>query len=418
MHEMHHKNDLGFPFWTFAVGRLLIYIGSVFSTIAIPVAVLELSNQIQLSSLATTAVTLPYLLFGLLAGALVDRGAARKILIGSQLVVIIAVLSAAPAVTKDELNVLHLLAIAFCSGTCFVWFDAACFSMIPKLVSPERLSTANSILWSSGSIIEITTPILVSMCIVRFGSGPTILFDAAFCLIAVLVFSTIPSKTINTTETELLHSTEKHIWKEIRQGLYFIFTTQYIREMSVFGFFSAIANGGIIGLLVVFNKNLQLHHADLPLSPWAAIAIGSFLGALIIPIVSNRIHFGYITVFTLMLYPFLLSLINYHADDFFILVFLTGWGAAVSVVVLNGISTRQRLTPLNLQARVNTTGRMIAWGGTPIGALFVGFSADKWGIPATLNMMVIFTSLIVIFAFFSPLMQKLEGDKIEQKTSQ
>jgi hypothetical protein len=40
----------------------------------------------------------------------------------------------------------------------------------------------------------------------------------------------------------------------------------------------------------------------------------------------------------------------------------------------------QQLTPDELQGRVNTTGRMIAWGGTPFGALIGGLVAQGYGV--------------------------------------
>jgi hypothetical protein len=43
---------------------------------------------------------------------------------------------------------------------------------------------------------------------------------------------------------------------------------------------------------------------------------------------------------------------------------------------------RQQLTPDDLQGRVNTTGRMISWGGTPFGALIGGTIAELAGVQA------------------------------------
>ena len=55
-------------------------------------------------------------------------------------------------------------------------------------------------------------------------------------------------------------------------------------------------------------------------------------------------------------------------------------GFARLVVNGNGITIRQLLTPDALQGRVNTTGRMIAWGGTPFGALLGGMIAEAAGV--------------------------------------
>jgi predicted MFS family arabinose efflux permease len=67
-----------------------------------------------------------------------------------------------------------------------------------------------------------------------------------------------------------------------------------------------------------------------------------------------------------------------------VLILLLGWAFSNTLVILNGIATRQRVTPDHLQARVNTTARMIAWGGTPFGAVLGGLAAQLAGVPTAL----------------------------------
>ncbi len=57
--------------------------------------------------------------------------------------------------------------------------------------------------------------------------------------------------------------------------------------------------------------------------------------------------------------------------------------AAQSLVIINGISLRQQVTPPYLQGRVNVTARMIAWGGMPFGAAAGGALAQSVSIRTT-----------------------------------
>ena len=52
------------------------------------------------------------------------------------------------------------------------------------------------------------------------------------------------------------------------------------------------------------------------------------------------------------------------------------WDGVYSLAISNGITIRQQVTPDHLQGRVGTTGRMIAWGGAPLGALAGGVLAE------------------------------------------
>ncbi|WP_374206553.1 hypothetical protein [Microbacterium sp. VKM Ac-2923] len=60
------------------------------------------------------------------------------------------------------------------------------------------------------------------------------------------------------------------------------------------------------------------------------------------------------------------------------------WQIGTTTVSLNGIITRQALTPANLQGRVNTTARMIAWGGQPLGAGAAGLLTEGIGVAPAL----------------------------------
>lgn len=56
------------------------------------------------------------------------------------------------------------------------------------------------------------------------------------------------------------------------------------------------------------------------------------------------------------------------------------WNLSNSLIIINGITLRQQLTPDHLQGRVHATGRMIAYGGSPIGSLIGGLCAAAIGV--------------------------------------
>jgi len=74
------------------------------------------------------------------------------------------------------------------------------------------------------------------------------------------------------------------------------------------------------------------------------------------------------------------------------------------VVVLAGITLRQKLTPDRLQSRVNTAGRMLSFGlGWPLGALAGGVVAQALGPRGALLGSVSILLAGTIAAWLSPL---------------
>lgn len=85
------------------------------------------------------------------------------------------------------------------------------------------------------------------------------------------------------------------------------------------------------------------------------------------------------------------------------LVTLACWLFCYSVVTINGIALRQELAPDRLQGRVNTTARMLGWGGYPFGALIGGVLADLLPTRVTLLVMCLPVATAALAALRSPL---------------
>lgn len=82
---------------------------------------------------------------------------------------------------------------------------------------------------------------------------------------------------------------------------------------------------------------------------------------------------------------------------------LAAWAFAFDLVILNGITVRQYVTPDNLQGRVNSTGRMVAWGGQPFGAAVGGVVAQLTSVRLALVLMAVVTASSAGLGWWSPL---------------
>jgi hypothetical protein len=78
------------------------------------------------------------------------------------------------------------------------------------------------------------------------------------------------------------------------------------------------------------------------------------------------------------------------------------WEVGRSGGNMNGITVRQQLTPDDLQGRVNTTGRMISWGGAPFGALLGGVVGELAGVRAAYLTLTVPVALGLVVLLLSP----------------
>lgn len=362
----------------FYAARILALAGSVITSVALPLLILSSSGSYFYTAAVTAAATVPYLLFGLVAGALADRHS-RKLMIVSSQVIAASSLASIPTIAAFGYSPkpIHILTVAFTSGTCFVFFDAACFGALPAIVNRKNLVTANSALWTSGSLIDVSLPAVAGLIVAAVGAAATVGIEAAMLFVAAGIFVCLRTPLDAESTNENSRATFS---QDVVDGVSFIWANPLLKSLTLLGTGSSVVNGMIVGLMAVTTQTLFSISPDDPRTglTWAAVAVGAASAAASLPLIRRHLAVGRITTYAISAYPMVLVALVYIPwlpGRFFA---LTLWGAAVSLVVLNGITIRQELTPLRFQSRVNTTGRMVAWGGTPLGAVAGGVVASAF----------------------------------------
>src|SRR3954453_1063895 len=129
--------------------------GTAVTTVVLPIALYQRTGSAGWTALLTALQTIPYLVFGLVAGVIADRYNRRRIMIVSDLAAMLIVGSVPVADALGRLTTPHLVCAAAGLATCFVWFDAANFGAIPSLVGRSLVVRATSALWTFDSIALI-----------------------------------------------------------------------------------------------------------------------------------------------------------------------------------------------------------------------------------------------------------------------
>jgi hypothetical protein len=171
------------------------------------------------------------------------------------------------------------------------------------------------------------------------------------------------------------------------------------------GFGVSFTGGAVSGLLVVFAvEGLGLAQDDGRIGLlYTAGAVGALLASLLLPRLVKRFPIGWITLGGM--FGNLVLLVIFSLNNHFVIGLLVylAWDFCYLLVIINGISLRQIVTPTHLQGRVNVTARMIAWGGTPFGAALGGLLAEYLNIRSAYLIMAMGIGLSLLIGWFSPL---------------
>lgn len=376
--------------------------GSAITAVVLPILVFQLTGSALNTALLASLEVIPYLLFGLLAGAVADRTKRKHLMIISDLINALLLVSIPVVAAFDSLTLPHIYMVAFLSAVSFVWGDAAHFGALPTLVGNERMVSANSIIMGTATTIGIIAPAVGAYLATQLGAANAISIDALSYALSAVAIGLVP-KALSGVRTLTTTSPLQTISRDIKEGLRFLWQHDLIRTMTLLGFGVSFSGGAVFGLIVVYGVRVLGLANDDPRLGWffTVAALGALLASFILPRLrfsAQRIYLVGLWLDVTLLGLFLLS------SHLYLSLTLYGlWNAVHSLIIISGITLRQRLTPEPLQSRVNAAGRMIAWGGTPFGAAVAGILADAIDIRTALFLtgFAIFSSAVL--ALFSPL---------------
>ncbi|WP_436535820.1 MFS transporter [Actinoplanes sp. HUAS TT8] len=386
--------DPAFRRWYLA--RSISYAGTAATAVALPLLAYQRTGSATLTGVVAAAESLPYLVFGLIAGAVADRVPRLRLMIAAEALAALLVLSAPAAQALGHLSGAHIVAVAAAIGTAFCWFDAAAWGTLTHLTGRDRLTAANSLIWATATVTGIAAPALAGVAATVWDPGVVLVADAATYLVSIVLLRRLDVPRPPATRGTSLRG-------DITAGLSYLWRQPVIRTLSLTGFGLSTTAGGVLALLVVHaREQLGLIGDDHRIGLlYTAAAVGALLSALALPALSRRLGTGRLSAAAYLL--FLLAVLALAGTHTFGAA-LVAWLAcdfASATAITNGITVRQQLTPDELQGRVNTTGRMIAWGGTPVGAALGGVVADAYGVGVAYAVLALPVGLGLVVLLFS-----------------
>ena len=388
------------------VGQTVSRLGSVVTRTAVPlVAILVLGAGPREMAYLVVSASMAVLLFGLFAGAWVDRLRRRPILIGTDLARAALLFSIPAAQAFGVLGMSQLYVVAFLDASLATLFSAAYPAYVPSLIGVDRVVEGNSKLAMSSSIAEVGGPGLAG-ALVQIVSAPfAILIDALSFLVSALALVLIRTPEIPRPERDATSRLLREVVDGLRavrgHAIVFPLATRSILA-HVFGSFygvlysiylleelhldpfllGIVISAGGVGSIVgsVFASRVV---ADLGIGPaiiWTSIA-ASALGVL------TPLAQGPIALATLMVF----------------LPQLIGDGLQ-TIEGVGEISLVQGTLPDRILGRANATLEVVSHGvGYPLGALLAAAIAEAIGVRGAIAIGWAGMAASVLFLVMSPL---------------
>jgi predicted MFS family arabinose efflux permease len=213
--------------------------------LALPLLILDLTHSIAAAATLRVVQSIPYILFGAPAGALIDRTDKRRLLVAcdgaSALLTVTIPLSAILGFFSVE----FVFVIGFLLGTVEVlWGVTTDFSVVPALVEEHELTDANAIFFGADRAARVIGPTVGELAIAAVGSVSAMWIAALAFLPTLAVFYKMPP-LLDTERGARVPLTIPNVGREIADGFRYVWRTPVLRWLLVV---MSIANLGGIGL--------------------------------------------------------------------------------------------------------------------------------------------------------------------------
>ncbi|MEY4174895.1 MAG: hypothetical protein RI900_2060 [Actinomycetota bacterium] len=360
--------------WAGAVSNL----GDGVLVAALPLLAARATGDRLSVGLVSTFVGLPWLLFALPVGSLLDRVDRRRamVLADSGRAVLVAGLAVLAAI--GDLRIWMLWLLAFGLGLGEVVADSASQALVPAVVDDERLDRANGL--RQAAEVAGNTFLGVPLGGVLFAAAawlPLGVDAASFALAAALVasvrgrFRPLPSDR-----------THRGWSADMATGFRFLRHHQLLRHLVVVLTLLNLAFAAGESTFVLYAKD-ELGLSDRGFAVLlAAVGVGSVGAGIAGGWLVGRMGRRFAIIVASFTPAVTMAAVGTLPSVWWVVPMLALQAAMITIWSVVAVTLRQRLVPDHLFGRVNAVYRWCSWGAAPLGAFLGAAVADRFGLRA------------------------------------
>ncbi len=387
-------------FWKFWAGQTISNLGGSVTMFAVPLLVYKLTGSALNLAIAAAMTNLPYLLFGLLIGAYVDRVNRKRLMIVVDLLRMVVIGTIPLFAVLGVLHVWWIYAVGFLTSTLSIFFDAGEFAAIPSLVNRDNLIVANGRIQASYSAASVAGPLLAGLALAAIPLTAVFLIDASSFAVSALSLAVIGA-SFNVAGEE---RQPRHILRDVSEGLRYVLGHPVLRMISAMMALVNFVDSTAWAQVVLFSKQ-RLSATDSQVG--LLFSAGSF-GVVILGLLAGQFRkrwsFSTVALGSLMASGVLLIVFALMRSFW---LALPVWAAIGGLGILFNIQTsslRQAIVPNYLLGRIMSIASVLAWSAIPLGSLLGGIVIER-----THDLVIVYggigalTVLIPVIFSFTPL---------------
>jgi len=377
--------------------QVVSQLGSALHRIALMWLVLELTGSGLKMGTIMMVYSLPWVLFGVVAGTFVDRCDRRLLMIWADLARGVLVAVVPILALLDLLTYPTLIVISFLLSSVSTFYQPAKTALLPQVVDRADLMPANSAAQAAWQLTNIAGPVMGGVLIGVIGSSNVFWLDAVSYVISALLITRVRllSGVSASEAAEAVSGDEQQAaagligrvggaWAElvgsVREGWEYLQTEKallYVIGVSLFLNFVFAPTTILLPLLA--NNVLKVGASGYGILS-AGLSAGMLLGAIGVGSL-RRIKPSFVLWSMLALHGLLLSFVGYAGSLWGSTALFIGAGVTSAAINVLFFTIFQQMIPDDKLGRVNALMSTASMGAMPLAYALSGWIADLAPVP-------------------------------------
>lgn len=326
-----------------------------------------------LVALVQTALVLPMALLALPSGVLADNMNRRTLLIIVQSATLVVGVVLTVLMALDQLNpwlLLTLTALLGCGGAMTL---TPYQSLIPELVSKERIPLAAALTGVGANMARIIGPAIAGLLVAFIGIAAVFGLNAVLTGFFLVILIRWRGDTVRQTKRE-------RFLPAMRSGVRYVRYSPQVLKLMLRSFLFTAPMMAIFALLpLVATERLGLDSTGYG-ALFAALGAGAVIGGISIARLRRRLTTNAIITVSVTLSAIATAILPFitSVPVAFALIVLAGFGWTAALAAIGGAA--QVYLPAWVRARGLALMSLSQFGGQAIGSMIVGFVADLFGL--------------------------------------
>lgn len=354
-------------------GQAVSSIGTQASTLAFPLLLLALTHSPAQAGLASALRALPYVVFSLPAGALVDRWDRKRVMLICDALRAVALGSIPVALALNQLSPLQIYLVSLIEGSLYVFFNVAEAASLPRIVTTEQIPAATAQNQATEALSSLVGPPVGGFLFSVAQSLPFLADAVSYAASVISLF--FMRATFQQTHT----APRRKLYVEIAEGMGWLWRHPLIRYMAFLTGVSNFVSNATFLIAIVIAQQVQ-HASSFVIGLIFAVgSVGGIIGSVLAVPFQRRFRFGQIIITCAWIWAFTTPLLAIAPNPLALgLIFAATF---ITSPIYNVVQFGYRLTliPDELQGRVNSAFRLIAFGGQPLGYALAGVLLQAYG---------------------------------------